>query len=146
MKLFSSRQAFFGAGMGMGGPRKPLSLISGFLFLALGLIPLLKSWGVIGFNLPVSPVGIFLWILATVAGIILLWDAIGENMAVMGMQQQVRIATLIIGLAMLAIGLIPILHSFGAIGFNIPPIADTIKNILFAIVGFLLIYGGTQGF
>ncbi len=132
-------------GMMMGGPRKPLSLISGFVFLALGLIPLLNKFGVIGFDLPLSPVGIFLWILATAGGIILLWDAISENMA-MGLQQQARIATLVVGLAMLAIGLIPVLHSAGAIGFSIPPIAETIKNILFVVVGALLLYGGTQGF
>lgn len=130
----------------MGGPRKPLSLISGFVFLALGLIPLLNQFGVIGFNLPLSPVGIFLWIIATAGGIILLWDALGENMAMMGLQQQIRIATLVIGLAMLAMGIIPILNSVGVIGFNIPPIADTIKNVLFVVVGSLLLYGGTQGF
>ncbi len=130
----------------MGGPRKPLSLISGFVFLALGLIPLLNRFGVIGFNLPLSPVGIFLWIIALAGGIILLWDAIGENMAMMGLQQQVRIATLLVGLAMLAIGLIPILYSMKVIGFDIPPIADTIKNIFFVVVGALLLYGGTQGF
>ncbi len=146
MKLFDSRMAFFGPGAGMGGPRKPLSLISGFIFLALGLIPLLNKFGAIGFNLPMSPVGIFLWILATAGGIILLWDAIGENMAIMGIQQQVRIATLVVGLAMLALGVIPILNSMGAIGFTIPPIAETIRNILFAVVGLLLLYGGTQGF
>ncbi len=133
-------------GMMMGGPRKPLSMIAGFIFLALGLIPLLNKFGVVGFNLPLSPVGIFLWIIAIAAGIILLWDAIGENMAMMGFAQQVRVATLVIGLAMLAIGVIPILHSMKVIGFDIPPIADTIKNVLFVAVGFLLIYGGTQGF
>ena len=135
----------FKKGMMMGGPRKPLSLISGFIFLALGAIPLLHSMGVIGFNLPLSPVGVFLWIVALAGGIILLWDAIGENMAVMGMQQQVRIATLIVGLAMLAIGAIPILNSMGTIAFSIPEFAETIKNVLFVIVGFLLLYGGTQG-
>lgn len=132
-------------GMMMGGPRKPLSLISGFVFLALGLIPLLNSWGVIGFSFSL-PLGIIFWIVALVGGIILLWDAIGENMAVMGMQQQVRIATAIVGLVMLAIGLIPILNGMGAIAFNIPPMAEMIKNILFTVVGALLLYGGTQGF
>ncbi len=145
MRLFNSRLAFFGGG-GMGGPRKPLSMISGLVFLALGLIPLLNKFGVIGFSLPLLPVGIFLWILATAGGIILLWDAIGENMAIMGMQQQMRVATLVVGLAMLAIGIIPILNSFGVIGFSIPPVADMIKNSLFVVVGALLLYGGTQGF
>ncbi len=146
MKLFDSRMAFFGPGAGMGGPRKPLSVISGFVFLALGLIPLLNKFGVIGFNLPLSPVGMFLWIIALAGGIILLWDAIGENMAMMGFAQQARVATLIVGLTMLAMGAIPILHSMNVIGFDIPQMADTIKNVLFVVVGSLMLYGGTQGF
>ena len=146
MKLLSGKKALFGPGGGMGGPRKPISLILGAIFLVLGVVPLLNSFGVIAFSIPVIPTGIILWILALVGGVVLLWDAIGENLDIMGMQQQLKMATFVVALVLLAIGSIPILNSFGVIGFGLPAFIDTINNILFLVVGLLLVYGGTQGF
>ena len=146
MKILNSKKALFGPGGGMGGPRKPISLLVGLLFVALGLIPLLFSFGVIGFDLPISIAGIILWVLSVVGGVILLWDAIGENMQIMGIGQQLRMASIAGGLLLLAVGLIPILNQFGVIGFSIPEFADIIKNVLFVVFGGLLLYGGSQGF
>jgi len=131
-------------GGGMMGPRKPISLILGFAFLAFGLIPLLKQMGTIGFTIPDFG-NTVLHILSIFGAVLLLWDAIAENMGMMGMSQMIRMATFVMALVLLAVGLIPILHSMGAIGFTIPAMAETVMNVLYVITGVLLFYGGTQG-
>jgi hypothetical protein len=47
---------------------------------------------------------------------------------------------------LLAFGLIPLLHSFGVIGFSLPAFAGIILDVLLTIAGFLLLIGGFQGF
>ncbi len=143
MNFLQNKKAFFGPGVG--GPRKPISLVLGLAFVILGVIPLLNYFGVIGFSIP-AITGIILWILSVVGGVILLWDAIDENMAIMGFGQQVRMASVVGGLVLLAVGIIPILNTFGIIGFTIPAVAAIIQNVLFALFGALILYGGTQGF
>lgn len=134
-----------GQGMMMTGPRKPVSLLLGLAFVILGGLPLLNQFGVLGFSIPQIG-GVILWALALAGGIFLLWDAISENMAMMGLSQQMRLASVIGGLVLLAVGLIPILNSFGIIGFNIPEFAAIVQHVLFVVFGVLLLYGGTQGF
>ena len=134
-----------GQGMMMGGPRKPISLILGLVFLAFGGIPLLNSLKVIGFTIPVLPQTI-LYVLSIIGAVFLLWDAISEGMAMMGLPQMIRMATFVMALVLLAIGLIPLLHSIGTIGFTLPQLAAVIVNVLYVVTGGLLLYGGTQGF
>jgi hypothetical protein len=132
-------------GMMMGGPRKPISLLLGLAFIILGGLPLLNKFGVLSFEIP--PVtGVILWVLAIVGGVILMWDAISEGIMAMGITQQIRMASIIGGLVLLAVGIIPMLHSFGMIGFDIPVFAAVVQHVLFVVFGVLLIYGGTQGF
>ncbi len=137
--------SFLGKRGQMMGPRKPISLVMGLVFLAFGGIPLLHSMKVIGFSIPVLPQTI-LYILSVAGAVFLLWDAISENMAMMGFAQMARMATFVMALVLLAVGLIPLLHSFGAIGFGLPEFASIIIDTLYIVTGFLLIYGGTQGF
>lgn len=138
--------AFFGKKGQMMGPRKPISLFLGVVFLAFGLIPLLNQFGVIGFSIPQLP-KIILYVLSVVGAVILLWDAIGEGMSMgMGISQMLRPATFVMAVVLLAIGLIPLLNSFGVIGFNLPEFAAIVLNILYVVTGALLLYGGTQGF
>ncbi|MBI3036487.1 hypothetical protein HYY73_01870 [Candidatus Woesearchaeota archaeon] len=134
-----------GQGMMMGGPRKPISLVLGLVFFAFGLIPLLNQFKVIGFTIPALP-SLVLYVLSIIGAVILLWDAISENMAMMGFAQMARMATFVVALVLLAIGLIPLLHSMGTIGFTLPALAGIIINVLYVLTGGLLIYGGTQGF
>ena len=133
-----------GQGM-MGGPRKPISLIMGLVFLAFGGIPLLNSMKVVGFTMPVLSQTI-LYALSVVGAVFLLWNAISEGMAMMGFPQMLRMATFVMALVLLAVGLIPLLHSMGTIGFTLPELAAIVVNTLYIVTGFLLIYGGTQGF
>jgi hypothetical protein len=129
-------------GMG-GGPRKPISLLLGVVFIALGIVPLVSPFGL---TLPIVPQGIVLWIVATVGGLILLWDAMSEGMMAIGITAQVRMLSIVGGLVLLAVGLIPLLAGLGVIGFGLPAFAEVIIQVLFAVDGFLLLYGGMQGF
>ena len=141
-------EVFFGKkgqGMMMGGPRKPISLILGLVFLVFGGLPLLKNFGVVDFTISGIP-QVVLHILAVIGAVILLWDAISENMAMMGFAQMARMATFVVALVLLAIGLIPLLYSMGTIGFTLPALAAVIVNVLYVVTGALLLYGGTQGF
>ncbi|MBI2664327.1 hypothetical protein HYX10_03225 [Candidatus Woesearchaeota archaeon] len=142
MHLFTGKK---GIGGGVGGPRQPVSGILGLIFLALGLIPLLHSLGVIDFTIPLVPTGLILWVLAAIGGLVLLWDALSENMPT-GIESQLKMASLIGGLLLLAIGVIPILNNFGVIGLTIPNIGETIINGLFVLVGVLLLYGAAKQF
>ncbi|MBI2580433.1 hypothetical protein HYV85_01355 [Candidatus Woesearchaeota archaeon] len=135
-----------GQGMMMGGPRKPISLLLGVVFLAFGLIPLLNQFKVIGFTIPALP-SLVLYVLSIIGAVILLWDAISEGMSMgMGMSQMLRPATFVMAIVLLAIGLIPLLNSINVIGFGLPALAATIVNVLYVVTGALLLYGGTQGF
>jgi hypothetical protein len=129
----------------MMGPRKPISLLLGLAFIILGVLPLLNKFGVVGFTLPTLP-QMVIYVLAIIGGLFLFWDAISEGMGAFGITQQVMFASYAVGLVALALGLIPLLSSFGVIGFSLPALGETIINILFTIVGVLLLYGGTQGF
>ena len=133
-----------GQGMMM-GPRKPISLVMGLVFLAFGGIPLLNSMKVVGFTIPVLPQTI-LYVISVIGAVFLLWDAISEGMAMMGFPQMLRMATFIMALVLLAVGLVPLLHSLGTIGFTLPELAAIVVNTLYVVTGFLLLYGGTQGF
>lgn len=147
MNPFHSKKALFGPGGGMGGPRQPISGILGLIFLALGLVPLLNSFGVIPFNIPLIPTGLLLWALALAGGVVLLWDALGEKMGVAGgIEGQMRMVSIIGGLILLGIGIIPILNSFGVIGFSLPDLVGMVQNILFTVVGILLLYGAIKQF
>ncbi len=132
--------------MGMMGPRKPISLILGLVFLVFGGLPLLKNFGVVDFTISGIP-QVVLHILAVIGAVILLWDAISEGMtAMMGFPQMIRMATFVMALVLLAVGLIPLLNGMGVIGFSLPALAAIIMNILYVVTGALLLYGGTQGF
>lgn len=120
--------------------RHVVSALLGIAFLALGLIPLLNRYGIISFTIPIG-LGAGIWVLATIAGILLLIDALRE-------QQEVRhalaFASTIVGLAVLAFGLIPLLAMVNLISFTLPPIVSFISEYLFAVAGVFLIIGAMQ--
>ena len=122
---------------GTGEGRKAIGLILGLIFIVLGGLPLLNRFGVIGFSLPTIP-EIVLWVLGAIGGLVLLFDALKEGQE---MERGLMLPTLILGLVLLAISLIPLLGQFGVIGFALPAIGQMIIDILFAIAGILLIIG-----
>jgi hypothetical protein len=114
-------------------PKGWISIFTGIFVIALGLIPLLNTWGVIGFNLPAIIIKIIptiaIWALPALA-IFLFIDAIDEDDTIRGV-------TIILGIIFLALGIIQILGTFGVIGFKIP-ISDMVYQIMFVVEGLFL--------
>ena len=128
--------------MHMHGARKGISAVLGLIFLALGGIPLLHQFGVIGFTIP-AWAGIPMWILAVAGGLFLLIDAFKEHQEAHNI---LSTPTAIVGLVILAFGLIPLLSQFGVIAMEVPGLMFVIADYLFVAGGILLLIGATQGF
>ena len=115
-------------------PKGQISILVGLVIVALGLLPLLNTWGMVSFTLP----KIVLDVLPTIAlftipalAIFLFIDAIDEDDTIKGL-------TIILGLVFLALGVIQLLNRFGVIGWALP-ISDMVYQIIFAIEGLFLV-------
>ena len=117
------------------GARRIVSLLLGLGFLAFGAIPLLNKFNVIGFTLPAVPM-LAIWILCVAGGVFLLVDAIAEQM-----ENALRLISAVVGLVVLAIGLIPLLNQFNVISFQLPYVGQII-DFVFVAGGLLLVVGG----
>ena len=114
-------------------PKGVISFFAGILLLALGIIPLLSTWGVLSFTLPsfilnILP-GVAIWVLPILA-FLLFVDATDEDGGI-------KAITIIVGLVFLALGIIQILSNFNVIGFSIP-LGATVYQILLAVEGLFL--------
>lgn len=123
-------------------PVSPWSLTIGAILTVLGGIPLLNSWGVLPFGLPAFLTSLIVTVAAYLlagGGLFLLIDAWGE------WGEHIGQVSLIIGLLVIALGLIQILGSFGVIPMliSLPIIA---YNIIFVVEGVLLIIGAWMQF
>ncbi len=122
--------------MALDQPKGWISLILGLALLVLGVLPILEKLGILGAN-PIAfvtdtlTINILQYIVAA-AGLVLIIDAFME-------MDSLRIWTLIVGLVVLALGLIPVLSSFGVIGFTIPFLTALIYQIIFILEGILLV-------
>lgn len=116
--------------------KKITSFVVGVLILALGIIPLLNKFNVLAFQIPMMElmIKIAFWVFAA-GGVFILIDAHLEDHAM-------KIPSTIIGILLIAVGLIEILFSFGTIGFHIPFLSDMIFYVLFVIEGLFLVIGG----
>jgi hypothetical protein len=120
--------------MALDEPKGWISLFGGIIILLLGLLPLLGQYGVIGFTLPAFLTGIvgvvFAWILA-VGGLWLVIDGFMED-------DSIQVVTIIVGIVIFALGLIPILKAFAVIGFGFD-LSPIIYNIFFVIDGLFMV-------
>jgi hypothetical protein len=122
--------------------RDTISFFVGLLILALGLIPLLNHFKVIGFGLPgfltTLIASIFIWIIA-VAGLYVVIDGFIEPP-----MHSLHWILIVLGVTFLIVGLIPILHNFNVIPFTILSVLDNlvVYNIVIAVEGLLLLIGG----
>jgi hypothetical protein len=66
----------------------------------------------------------------------------GKRGQMMGMMGGRKIASFGLGFVMLVLGLIPLLHNFGIIGFSMPWIPEMVLWILALIAGVLLFWDG----
>ncbi|SRR3989344_2429894 len=129
-------------GMIFTSPRDTLSFIIGLILLAFGIIPLLNSLGVIAWNLPGFlvnlPIGVLVWIVAITGFYILIDGFIEPPMHIF------HWLLIFVGLILMVVGLIPILHGFGTIGFTIPGMDNLVVYwVLISLEGFGLILAGT---
>ena len=123
-------------------PRDTISAVIGLILLAFGVIPLLNSLKMISWNLPSfllkMPIEILVWVVA-IAGFYILIDGFIEPP-----MHIFHWLLIIAGLIMMVIGLIPILHSFGTIGFTIPGMDSLIIYwVIIGIEGLGLVIAGT---
>lgn len=119
-------------------PRDTLSFFIGVILAAFGILPLLAKWGVIKFQIPLignMAVDILIWVVA-LGGAYVVIDGFIEPPA-----HSLHWFLILAGLVLLITGLIPILHTFGTIGFTLP-LDDMIYRIIITVEGVLLIIGG----
>ncbi len=115
------------------GLRSWLSMIFGLLLFAFGGLPILNDFGTIDFVLPPLP-DLIGRIVLVVAGALLLWDAkyeVFNNRSFMWL-------SIVAGIPILVLGLIPVLYSYDYLSFNLEFIPETIYNILTGIAGLIL--------
>jgi len=116
------------------GGKSTISFILGIILVAIGLIPILNGFGVIGFGLPVFLTGvlstIFVWLIAG-SGLWLLIEAFME-----GLDEPSAKWLLVVGLVVLAAGLIPVFTPL-----TIPFLTMNVFNFIFVIEGLLMIIG-----
>jgi hypothetical protein len=120
--------------------RKILSFVLGLILLAVGIIPMLNVFGVIGFTIPDLPLTI-LWVLALIGALFLIIDGFKE-MQGMGFQKMEMLVSLLTALVIIVLGL----GHFGVFSLSLGDVARIILNILLTIGGILLILGGFAGY
>ena len=113
--------------------KKITSFVLGVVILAIGILPLLENFGMISFTVPFIGFAtkIAFWIFAA-GGLFILVDAHLEG-------HSLKMPSTILGILLLAVGLIEILYSFEVIGFHIPFLNEMIFYILFALEGLFLV-------
>jgi hypothetical protein len=121
-------------------PRDTISFFVGIVLTIFGVLPLLVKWKVVPFSLPSFmtslPVQVLVWIVA-VGGLYVVIDGFIEPKS-----HNLHWFLVAAGAILLAIGLIPILKSFGVIGFDLGIKDPTIYQIIITIEGIFLIIGG----
>lgn len=112
-----------------------ISLVLGIILLVLGGVPLLNQFTALSLSLgPLdSFVAQILLYVCALGGLWLLFDAFwGKEHGFM------MWAGIIVGLVVLAVGLIPLLNQFGVIAWGLPVISMTVYHVLFVIEAVLL--------
>ncbi len=122
-------------------PRDTLSFFIGLFVTAVGLIPLLNSWGLIGFNIPLISnlsAKVLIWAVAIFGAYVLIDGLIEPPM------HSLHWILIIAGGVMMITGLLPILNSMGVISFSLSFLEGNtmIYRILLSIEGISLVIGG----
>lgn len=118
-----------------------ISILIGLLLMALGILPLLSQLGIIGlaFDTWIGKIAsIFAYIIAA-GGLYLIIDSFHE---IGSMAPTLGWITLIVGVIVLAFGIIQALHSFGTISWQIPTLPEVVYYAIFIFEGILLFIAG----
>lgn len=114
-----------------------ISFFVGAIIFVLGLFPLIGKANWLG---PINSLpGSILAYIVAFGGLYIIIDSFFEFTFHSG----IGIATLLVGLLVLGLGMVVILHNFGVIGFSIPFMAESgiVYNILFILEGLFLMMG-----
>ena len=120
--------------------RKTISFILGLILLVQGGLPLLNKLNLVTFTLPDLP-ELALWIVFVVGGIWLLVDASREALINKGLMH----ISLVVGIVLIALGVIPLLNSYNIIGFTLPEGIKIVVDAVLALGGLLLLGGAFKG-
>ena len=115
------------------GIRSWISMILGALLASVGVIPILNSMGIVAYTLPPVP-ELTLTIIFILAGIFLIWDATHEVYSA----RMFWVLSMAFGLPIFVLGLLPILKSYGYIGFSLPLAGSYLMHLLTAAAGIVL--------
>jgi hypothetical protein len=115
------------------GPKSIISTITGIILLVLGGIPLLNSFGILGFSLPEIPELILLIVLA-VAGIYLFIDGVFQ----FALAPAMAWTSMGLGIVFGGAGVLRVLNMLTPL---VGWVQGTIINVVFVIIGILLIIG-----
>jgi len=123
-------------------PKNYIAALIGLLLSCLGLIPILNMVGVLSWGIPegiMLVITSFALYIITIAGIYLLVDSFMED-------HGLRMISIVVALVVIILGLVPLLNSFGLIGFTIPLFGTPILYyVIFLIEGvFLMIAAFTM--
>jgi lysylphosphatidylglycerol synthetase-like protein (DUF2156 family) len=118
------------------GNKSILSLILGVILLTLGIIPLLNKLDVIKWQLPPIPKIVLLVLLST-GGFYLIIDGLIEH----SVGSSLAWISIIVGLLVVTMGLIPLLNIFNIISLEFTFITVVMINIAFVVTGILLVIG-----
>jgi hypothetical protein len=114
---------------------KPLSIILGIILIAFGAVSLLNELGIINIGLTL-PTTILIYILAG-GGLVIL----AEGLFPEGWAEPAGKISILVGILILAFGILMVLSTYGIIPFAIPDFSLLIYNVLFIIEGLLLLWG-----
>ncbi len=117
------------------GLRSWMSMILGILLFLVGAVPLANKFGWVAWQFPELSQFI-LRILFLAAGLFLIWDATHEIYN----NRMFMVMSLIFGIPILILGLIPVLNQFGVIGFTLELSGFILLEILTAISGLVLLF------
>lgn len=121
--------------MAIDEPKGWISALGGLFFIVLGGLPLLQGLNIISFGLP----GFMTTLLGKVLPFILaagaLWLAVDSLME----DDTLRVISLIVGILILAAGILTVLNQFGIIAFGLTFLTATVFNVLFVVLGFFLL-------
>ena len=112
----------------------------GLILFVVGGIPLLYFYKVIGFTIPALP-GYIFRVLAIVGGFMLLLDASKETLHGRRVYMWMSI---IVGIPILAVGLIPVFNQYGVISFQLE-LTELVSNIITATAGVVLFIDAWKG-
>lgn len=115
-----------------------LSVIGGLLLMALGGIPVLNQFNLLPFSLPAFMTGQLAQLLPFILAAAALWLVIDSFMEDGGL----RIVSVIIGLFILASGVLTILNKYAVIAFPLSFLTPFVFNVFFVVLGLFLIIAG----